>query len=109
MCSICPAVMGSRAMAIGHYPGGVRAGLVCYGLERSLALGLWVDRGAGSTGLWPVCTAVHHPTRLRAWLFFFEPPSQSMGRRLPGVDYLVPLRVLEEDPRGASRDLGEPR
>src|SRR3569833_949889 len=70
MCSICPAVMGSRAMAIGHYPGGVRAGQVCYGLERSLALGLWVDRGAGSTGLWPVCTAVYHLTRLRAWLFF---------------------------------------
>ena len=107
--SICPAIMGSWAVAIGHYSGIVRAVLGSNGLERPLALGLWLDSVAGTAGFRVVRAAVHHPARLRAWLVFCEPASQSMGRRLPRVDYIVPLRVLEEDPRRAPRDLGEPR
>src|SRR5581483_7552874 len=101
--------MGSRIVAIGQHCGILRAVLVSDGLECLLALGLWLDFVAGSADFGAVCTAVHHPARLRAWFVFFEPASQSLGRRLPGPDYLVPLRVLEEDPRRAPRDLGKPR
>ncbi len=52
---------------------------------------------------------VHHPARLRPRLVLREQARQPLGGRLPRIDHAVSLRLLEENPRRASRHLGKPR
>ena len=84
-------IMDSRNVATGQYVG-------CFALLWSLmAWSVYSRWGYGWTLLTgaaaprAVCAAVYHPARLRAWLVFCEPASQSLARRLPGLVTLFPF------------------
>src|SRR5580698_11104615 len=101
--------MGSRSVAIGQYAGVVCPIVDADGLECRLALGPWLDPAIDAPCRGPVRAAVHHSARLWAWLLLCQPAGQPLDRRLPRAAHVVSLRLLEENPRCAPWDLGEPR